>query len=105
MRRSAPIAINVAKAVTRTATISSLRGKQLKDAAVAVAMPTKVTPPQTTEPMPLACVRVIRICALLAFPATAFAQSSRSPTIFSPSQQMGTVNVRAAVESFGNPAI
>jgi hypothetical protein len=36
-------------------------------------------------------------CALLALPASAFAQSSRSPTIFSPEIQRGTVNVRAAV--------
>lgn len=47
--------------------------------------------------MTLACTRALRICALLALPVTAFAQTSRSPTIFSPTTQMGTVNLRAAV--------
>jgi len=47
--------------------------------------------------MTLACARALRICALLGVPVSAFAQSSRSPTIFSPSSQVGTVNVRAAV--------
>ena len=47
--------------------------------------------------MTLACARALRICALLGLPVSAFAQSSRSPTIFSPSWQVGTVNVRAAV--------
>ena len=47
--------------------------------------------------MTLACIRALRVCAILALPASAFAQSPRSPTVFSPSSQMGTVNVRAAV--------
>jgi hypothetical protein len=47
--------------------------------------------------MTLACTRVLRICAMLALPASAFAQSSQSPTVFSPSSQIGKVNVRAAV--------
>lgn len=47
--------------------------------------------------MPLARARALGICALLAIPTAAFAQSSRSPTVFSPSLQMGTVNVRVAV--------
>ena len=37
------------------------------------------------------------MCALLALPASAFAQTPRSPTIFSPASQSGTINVRAAV--------
>ena len=44
-----------------------------------------------------ACTRALRFCALLALPASAFAQSTRSATVFSPSSQLGTVNVRAAV--------
>jgi hypothetical protein len=47
--------------------------------------------------MPLARTRALGICALLAIPAAAFAQTPRSATIFSPSAQMGTVNVRAAL--------
>jgi hypothetical protein len=47
--------------------------------------------------MTLACTRVLRICAMVALPASAFAQSSQSPTVFSPSSQIGKVNVRAAV--------
>ena len=47
--------------------------------------------------MTFACARALRICALLAMPASAFAQSTRSPTIFSPSSQTGTVTVRAAL--------
>ena len=56
--------------------------------------------------MPLACSRALRICASLAslaplvcvaLPATATAQSTRGPTVFAPSQQMGTVSVRAAL--------
>ena len=47
--------------------------------------------------MTFACARALRICALLAMPASAFAQSTRSPTIFSPSSQTGTVTVRAGV--------
>jgi hypothetical protein len=47
--------------------------------------------------MTFACARVLRICALLAMPASAFAQSTRSPTIFSPSAQTGTVTVRAGI--------
>jgi hypothetical protein len=42
--------------------------------------------------------RALGICALLAIPTGAFAQSSPRPTtVFSPSSQMGTVNVRAAL--------
>ena len=52
---------------------------------------------QTTEPMTFACARALRLCALLALPGTAVAQSTRPPTIFSPSSQMGAVTVRAAV--------
>jgi len=47
--------------------------------------------------MTFACARALRVCALLALPASAFAQSPRSPTIFSPETQVGMVNVRAAV--------
>ncbi len=47
--------------------------------------------------MTFACARALRICALLAFPASAFAQSTRSPTIFSASSQVGTATVRVAV--------
>lgn len=47
--------------------------------------------------MMLACTRALSLCAALALPTSAFAQSPRSPTIFSPSSQMGTVVVRAAV--------
>src|SRR5688500_13148766 len=47
--------------------------------------------------MTFACARALRICALLAMPASAFAQSTRSPTIFSQSSQTGTVTIRAAV--------
>ena len=52
---------------------------------------------QTTEPMTFACARALRICALLAMPGAAVAQSTRAPTIFSPTSQVGTVTVRAAV--------
>jgi hypothetical protein len=41
--------------------------------------------------------RVLRACALLAIPTGAFAQSTKSPTIFSASMQVGTVTVRAGV--------
>jgi hypothetical protein len=47
--------------------------------------------------MTFACARALRVCALLALPASAFAQSPRSPTVFSPETQVGTVNVRAAM--------
>lgn len=47
--------------------------------------------------MTFACARALRICALLALPASAFAQSTRSPTIFSPSAQVGTATIRVAV--------
>src|SRR5215208_7443827 len=47
--------------------------------------------------MTFACARALRLCALLALPASAFAQSSRSPTVFSQTTQLGTVNLRAAV--------
>ncbi|HEX6049310.1 MAG TPA: hypothetical protein VFZ21_08575 [Gemmatimonadaceae bacterium] len=47
--------------------------------------------------MTSACARALRICALLALPASAFAQSTRSPTIFSASSQVGTATVRVAV--------
>lgn len=51
--------------------------------------------------MTLACIRALRVCAILVLPASAFAQSPRSTTVFSPSSQMGTVNVRAAVGRAG----
>jgi Outer membrane protein beta-barrel domain len=41
--------------------------------------------------------RVLRVCALLALPTGAFAQSTKGPTIFSPAAQVGTVNLRAAI--------
>ena len=41
--------------------------------------------------------RVLRACALLALPTSAFAQSTKGPTIFSPAAQVGTVNLRAAI--------
>jgi len=41
--------------------------------------------------------RVLRVCALLALPTSAFAQSTQGPTVFSPAAQVGTVNLRAAV--------
>jgi hypothetical protein len=47
--------------------------------------------------MPFACPRALRLSALLVFPVSAFAQTGKSPTIFSPSTQVGTVNLRAAV--------
>jgi hypothetical protein len=50
--------------------------------------------------MPLVRAHVLGMCALLAplaLPAVAVAQTSRAPTVFSPSAQMGTVNVRAAL--------
>jgi hypothetical protein len=47
--------------------------------------------------MTFACARALRICALLALPASAFAQSTRSPTIFSPASQIGTATIRVAV--------
>ena len=43
------------------------------------------------------CARALRLCALLALPATAAAQRTRGPTIFAPESQVGTVIVRAAV--------
>ena len=52
---------------------------------------------QTTAPMTFSCARALRLCALLALPGTAVAQSTRTPTIFSPSSQIGAVTVRAAV--------
>jgi hypothetical protein len=47
--------------------------------------------------MTFACARALRMCALLALPASAIAQSTRGPTIFSASSQLGTVTVRVAV--------
>ena len=47
--------------------------------------------------MPFACARALRLCALLVFPASAFAQSTKAPTIFSATSQVGTVALRAAV--------
>lgn len=41
--------------------------------------------------------RALGACVMLALPAGAFAQSTKGPTVFSPSAQVGTVNVRAAV--------
>jgi hypothetical protein len=41
--------------------------------------------------------RVLRVCAMLAVPTAAFAQSTKGPTIFSPTTQVGTVTLRAAV--------
>jgi outer membrane protein W len=55
------------------------------------------TTPSAHELMTFACARALRVSALLAVPASAFAQSSRSPTIFSPALQSGTVSLRAAV--------
>src|SRR5262252_128153 len=52
--------------------------------------------PSTHRPMSYPS-RALRICALLALPASAFAQSTKGPTIFSPSAQVGTVILRAAV--------
>jgi len=47
--------------------------------------------------MTFACARALRVCAMLVLPASAFAQSRKTPTIFSPTEQLGTVNVRAAI--------
>lgn len=47
--------------------------------------------------MTFACARALRVCAMLALPVSAFAQTAKTPTIFSPSTQVGTVNLRAAV--------
>jgi len=47
--------------------------------------------------MSFARARALRLCALLTLPASAFAQSTKTPTIFSPTTQVGTVNLRAAV--------
>jgi hypothetical protein len=47
--------------------------------------------------MPYACRRALRLSALLVLPASALAQTAKSPTIFSASTQVGTVNLRAAV--------
>jgi hypothetical protein len=47
--------------------------------------------------MPFPRGRALKLSALLALPVSAFAQSPKSPTIFSPSTQVGTVNLRAAV--------
>ena len=41
--------------------------------------------------------RAVRACVMLALPTGVFAQSTKGPTIFSPSAQVGTVNLRAAV--------
>jgi hypothetical protein len=41
--------------------------------------------------------RAFRACVMLALPTGAFAQSTKGPTIFSPSAQVGTVSLRAAV--------
>jgi len=41
--------------------------------------------------------RALRACVMLALPTGVFAQSTKGPTIFSPSAQVGTVNLRAAV--------
>jgi hypothetical protein len=41
--------------------------------------------------------RALRACVVLALPTGAFAQSTKGPTVFSPSAQVGTVNLRAAV--------
>ena len=43
------------------------------------------------------CVRLLRVCAMLAVPAGAFAQSTKGPTIFSKTMQLGSVALRAAV--------
>src|SRR5687768_11563109 len=55
------------------------------------------TNPSTHRPMTFHCARAVRVCALLALPASVFAQTPRSPTIFSPASQSGTINVRTAV--------
>lgn len=39
----------------------------------------------------------MRVCALLVLPTSAFAQSTKGPTVFSPAAQVGAVNLRAAV--------
>src|SRR5687768_17120580 len=41
--------------------------------------------------------RALRVCAMLLLPAGVLAQSPRTPTVFSPTAQMGSVNVRAAL--------
>src|SRR3712207_3904177 len=41
--------------------------------------------------------RALGVCTLLASPAAAVAQSSRTPTIFSPAAQTGSVHVRAGL--------
>src|SRR5688500_600803 len=47
--------------------------------------------------MPFSSARALGVVAMLASPAGAFAQTSRPTTVFSPSSQMGTVAVRAAL--------
>ena len=48
--------------------------------------------------MPFPRVQALSLCAMLVVPAAgAFAQSTKTPTIFSPSTQVGTINLRAAV--------
>src|SRR5689334_3274379 len=47
--------------------------------------------------MPYACPRVLRLVSLLVLPVGAAAQSTKGPTVFSPTTQLGTVNLRAAV--------
>ena len=41
--------------------------------------------------------RALRACVMLALPTSVFAQSTKGPTVFSPTAQVGTVIVRAAV--------
>ena len=53
--------------------------------------------PSTHRPMMSSCVRVLRVCAMLAVPAGAFAQSTKGPTIFSKTTQRGSVALRAAL--------
>jgi hypothetical protein len=41
--------------------------------------------------------RALSACVMIAFPTGVFAQSTKGPTVFSPSTQVGTVSMRAAV--------
>src|SRR6478609_8560249 len=52
--------------------------------------------PSTHRPMSH-LTRALSACVMLALPTGVFAQSTKGPTVFSPSAQVGTVNLRAAV--------
>lgn len=43
------------------------------------------------------CVRALRACVILALPTAAFAQSTKGPTVFAKTTQLGSVALRAAV--------